>query len=275
MRPPLSGGTILITGASSGIGRELTRQLASRARALILVARRRDRLDELKQELEQKHPSLLVNIQACDLIDEAATDGMLDAVQAEVGDVDILINNAGFGDIALFEKTRWEKLDQMIRLNVLSLTRLTHRLLDGMLRRSRGGILNISSGLGLTFFPGAATYAGTKNYVTCFTEALRLELRGTGVVVSQVCPGPVRTEFYDIAGNPLDRPLPSFLFIDPDRCARIALSGFSRGKALIMPGLVMRLLVSLSRLTPRPLLRLFLRLVPIFLRRFERRSTSA
>ena len=120
-----------------------------------------------------------------------------------------------------------------------------------MLARGRGGILNVSSGLGLTFMPGAAVYSGSKHYVSAFTESLRLELRGTGVVVSQLCPGPVATEFLDVAGNPVGRPVPRLLELSAEQCARVALRGFARGRALIVPGLVARILIGLGRITPR------------------------
>ena len=181
---------------------------------------------------------------------------MLAAAQDEVGPIDVLINNAGFGDVCLFERSSWSKLEQMIRLNMLSLTHLTHRLLGPMLERGKGGVLNVSSGFGLTFTPSVAVYAGTKHYVTCFTEVLRLECRGTGVVVSQLCPGPVATEFLDIAGNPTGQQVPGVVEISAARCARVAIAGFLGGKALIVPGLVFKLLLWLGRLTPRFMLRL-------------------
>ena len=256
MKPPIKGGTILITGASSGIGLELARQLAGAARALVLVARREDRLQQLKSELLEQYPELQVSVQGCDLADTDATERMLDAVQDNVGQVDVLINNAGFGDVCLFERTSWSKLDQMIRLNVHSLTYLTHRLLGPMLERGRGGVLNVSSGFGLTYTPSVATYAGTKHYVTCFSEVLRMECRGTGVVVSQLCPGPVATEFLDVAGNPTGQDVPGVLEISAAHCARVAIAGFLRNKAIIVPGLVFGLLLWLGRLTPRFLFRI-------------------
>jgi uncharacterized protein len=256
MKPPLQNGTILITGASSGIGREMAKKLVYTAKALVLVARRLDRLQELKAELLGQNPKLIVCVQACDLTDEAATDRALEVALAEVGSIDVLINNAGLGDVRLFERTTLPKLELMLRTNVLALTRLTYTLLGPMLERGRGGILNVSSTLGLTFMPGAAAYSGTKHFVTAFTEGLRLELRGTGVVVSQVCPGPIPTEFESVAGNSMNRLTPSFVQISAERCAAIALHGFARGKALIVPGWVMKLVIGLARLTPRPLLRL-------------------
>ncbi len=241
----------MITGASSGIGLELARQLAGSARALVLVARREDRLNKLRDELVEQNPKLEVSVQGCDLADSEAAEQMLAAATDDVGPIDVLINNAGFGDVCLFERSSWSKLEQMIRLNMLSLTQLTHRVLGPMLQRGKGGILNVSSGFGLTYVPSVAVYAGSKHYVTCFSEVLRMECRGTGVVVSQLCPGPVATEFLDVAGNPTGQKVPGIVEISAERCAREAIAGFLRGKALIVPGLVFKLILWMGRLTPR------------------------
>ena len=256
MRPPIDGGTILITGASSGIGREMARQLAPRARALAVVARRRERLEELRSELVAAHPRLVVSVQACDLTDLESSERMVAAVQEELGDVDILINNAGFGDIGMFDRADWNKTQQMIRVNVETLTYLTHRLLAGMVARRRGGILNVSSGFGLNFMPGFSAYVGTKHYVTSFTECLRLETRSAGVVVSQVCPGPTETEFNEVMGVPGGLNAPALSRLTPARSARWALWGFERDRALISPGYIMKLLYFLGAWTPRWFLRL-------------------
>lgn len=262
--PPLDG-SILITGASSGVGLAMARRLASRARLLILTARRRQRLQTLADELSAARPALQVQIHPCDLSSPEAVEELAGQAEAN-GPVDVLINNAGIGDLELFERAGWEKLHQVMQLNVHALTRLSYRLLPGMLARGRGGILNVSSGMGLLFLPGMAVYAGAKHYVTAFSEALRLELRGTGVVVSQLCSGPVRTEFLAVAGNPYGR-LPGLLAISAERCARIALRGFARGKPLIIPGLHMKLLLGLARLSPRWLQRLCYGFLARWLRR--------
>ncbi len=263
MRPPLDG-RVLVTGASSGIGRELARLMAGRARSLVLAARRADRLEELASELRGAHASLQVQVHACDLavlgqVEELAR------VAGEGGPVDVLVNNAGFGDLQLFEQASWDKLRQMIQVNVLALTRLCTLLLPPMLERRRGGILNVSSGVGLAWLPGCAAYGGTKHYVTALTESLRVELRGTGVVVSQLCPGPVSSEFFDVAGD-LAR-LPRAFELTPAQCARVALRGFARGRALIIPGFLSKLMIGLGRITPRWLLRLVYSVVARDMRR--------
>lgn len=267
MQPPIDGGVVLVTGASSGIGREMARVLAPRAGTLVLVARRRERLDELAAELRAGRPALIVDVRPADLARAEDVDRLADEVLRDHGHVDVLVNNAGLGDIGLFEKAAWPKLEQMITVNVVSLTRLTHRLLPQMLARGRGGVLNVSSGFGLTWLPGTSVYAATKHYVTAFTEALHTELSGTGVVVSQLCPGPVPTEFEEIAGNPVGRPVPGIIAVTAEACARDAISGFSRGKAMIQPGLLIRLITTMGARTPRWMLRLMYRPVGRALRR--------
>lgn len=251
---------VLVTGASSGIGREMALQLAQAGvKSLILVARRAALLEELQRELLLKQPALKVMIYPCDLSEQTAIDSLLYFISREVGAVDILINNAGFGDYALFENTSWAKTEKMLRLNIEGLTYLSHKLVGPMIALGRGAILNVSSGLGFFFMPGMSVYAATKHYVTAFSEALRIELKGTGVVVSQLCPGPVATEFAEVAGTyELQAQAPSGVIIGAEQCAREALAGFARGQALIVPGEAMRVLTFLGRLVPRPLLRLAL-----------------
>jgi hypothetical protein len=253
---PIDQGVVVVTGASSGIGRELAAQIAGRARALALVARRKDRLEALRGELAARHPALRVLVFACDVTDRAEVDATLDAVKREAGDVDVLINNAGFGDLGVFDLTEWRRIDQMIALNVTSLAYLTHRVVGPMVARGRGGILQVSSGFGLTFMPGMAAYVGTKHFVTGFTESLRLDLAGTGVRVTQICPGPVATEFADNVGNFTGMDTPGVITISAERCARAAIRAFDRGRALVVPGALMKLLVLLGAWTPRWVLRL-------------------
>ena len=255
MRPPIDQGVVLVTGASSGIGLAMAEQLAPRAKVLVLVARRRERLEALREKLIAKHPALTVDVQACDLADRAAVDAMLTDVEARTGGIDVLINNAGFGDLGVFDLLSWEKTERMIDLNVTTLTYLTHRLVRPMVARGRGGVLNISSGYGLTFMPGLTAYIATKHYVTGFTEALRLDLTGTGVVITQSCPGPVKTEFMEGLGNFTGQDVPGFIEISAEKCARQTLRGFDRGRALVMPGFWIQLATILGMHTPRVLLR--------------------
>lgn len=265
---------MLITGASSGLGKEMALLLAPRAARLILVARRRDRLEALAADLKRAHPRLEVEIECCDLADREATSLLTDRLLERHGVIDVLINNAGLGDIGLFDRAEWQKLQMVMNVNMEALTLLTFKLLPPMIARGRGGVLNVSSGFGLTWMPGVAVYSASKHYVSAFTDALRTELTGTGVVVSQLCPGPVPTEFEEVAGNPVGRPVPAVVQVSPERCARTAIERFSRGDALIVPGLVIRFLIFLGTRTPRWLLRLMYRGIGPVLRRKSQSGIS-
>ena len=167
----------LITGASAGIGSEFARQLGSRVRSLILIARREERLNELRDELNQQHPNLTVSVRKIDLADRAQLNELLAWLDHERIDVDLLINNAGVGDSGAFATSNPIRNEQMTLVNVVSLTTLTRHLLPRMIARGRGGILNVSSSAGFLPIPDFAVYAATKAYVTSFSEALRAELR--------------------------------------------------------------------------------------------------
>jgi uncharacterized protein len=264
---PINGGVVLITGASSGIGRAFALEVASRARLLVLVARRKDLLEAVRAELIARRPSLQVLLFDCDVTDRAAVDAMLASAAREAGEIDVLLNNAGFGDLSTFDLSAWSRTEQMIAVNVTALAYLTHRLVGGMVARGRGAIVNISSGFGLTFAPGMASYIGTKHFVTGFSEALRLDLAGTGVRVTQVCPGPVRTDFNALAGNFTGLEPPALVSITAEACARAAVRAVDRGRALVVPGAVAGLLVFLGAWTPRWLLRLFYRPIARALRK--------
>ena len=254
MRAPLAESVALVTGASSGIGAEIARLLAKRVRHLVLVARRKERLDKLADEL--RSDDLEVTVQPCDLTDRAALEGMLDAVQANVGTVDILVNSAGFGDMGMFDLADWGKTERMIDVNVTALCYLTHRLVGPMVAQRRGGVLMISSGFGLAFLPGFAGYIGTKHFVTGFTESLRLDVKSRGVVVTQVCPGPVATEFEQNVGNFVGGHPQSFIEISAERCAKAAVRAFECGRAIVVPGVIVKIAMFLAAITPRWFLRL-------------------
>ncbi|MDQ3624259.1 MAG: SDR family oxidoreductase [Verrucomicrobiota bacterium] len=249
----------LITGASSGIGRELARQLAPEAATLLLVARRQDRLEALKNELA--HPGLTVLSYAVDLADDAQTDAFLTALGQSGRRVDFLINNAGLGDHGLFEESEWNRVKAMLDLNIKALTRLTHALLPGLVRSGRGAILNVSSIAGLLPLPKMAVYAATKAYVTSFSEALRAELRGTGVSVTALCPGPIETEFFEIAGRPNANekaPAPEFFKVPVEQVAREALDAVIRDRARVIPGWLVCFVMTITTLVPIFLLRVFI-----------------
>ncbi len=256
-RPPVDGGTVLVTGASSGIGRELAVQLAGRAGTLVLLARRTALLEELAAQLQARHPALEVVVLRADLSDEADVDRVVGEVRERVGPVDILVNNAGVGDEALFDRSEWRRTRQVLRTNVFAVAQLTQLLVPSMVARGRGGVLNIGSGAGLAVMPAGAAYCASKHFVDGFSEALRADLAGTGVVVTQVCPGPVESEFDEaagaaggIAGGP-----PQFLRISAAQCAKDAVAGFDRGAALVFPGRAYRIAMAMLPLLPRRLQR--------------------
>ncbi|CAA9218042.1 MAG: hypothetical protein AVDCRST_MAG42-364 [uncultured Chthoniobacterales bacterium] len=257
----LDGCTALITGASAGIGREFARQLAGRARALVLVARRRERLEELREELTARDPKLHIYIHVADIAEPAAIEqlnGFLDAQQIAV---DFLINNAGIGDHGPFATGDPKRLEAMLQLNVVALTKLTHRLLPSMISRKRGAILNVSSSASFLPLPRMAVYAATKAYVTSFSEALNAEVYKHGISVSALCPGPVHTEFNELARRSDERGerAPEFTYVAVEEVVRLGLAGIERNKAVVVPGLAMKAVMLVARLTPMPLLRLALR----------------
>ncbi len=261
----LNGARVLLTGASSGIGWAMAEQLAPRAKALALVARRVERLEELRDKLRAVNSALEVEVLPCDLTDSAARAALCAKVDELWGCPDVLINNAGLGDAGLFELSPLAKQRRMIELNCTALVDLTHHFLPGMVARGSGGILQVSSGFGLAWLPMFATYVGTKHFVTGFTECLRLEVLGQGVTVSQLCPGPVATEFEQHVENPFGMSPPGFLQISSEKCARQALRGFEKGRAMILPGFVNRVMMFFTGLSPRWMNRLVLGLsVPRF-----------
>lgn len=234
---------VMVTGASSGLGEAFARALAPRVRRLVLVARREDRLLMLRAELVAAHANLEeVRVCRADLADPGDFE---DLVRRECGEIDLLVNNAGLGDYGDFAGAEWVRVQTMMDVNMVALTRLTHAVLPGMRRRRRGGVIQVSSLAGEVFIPDFAVYAATKAYVTRFSEALRLEVREDGVTVVAVCPGPVATEFGAVArrGGRERRPLPlyNFLYTSAERVVSEALAAFTAGRARVFPGWPVRL----------------------------------
>ena len=247
----------LITGASAGIGREFARQLAGRAHSLILVARREQKLSELRDELTQQYPNLTVRIRKTDLADLAQLKELMAWIDSEKIDVDLLINNAGLGDVGPFATSDPIRNEQIMLVNMVALTSLTRHLLPEMIARKHSGILNVSSSAGFLPIPTFAIYAATKAYVTSFSEALRAELRGTGVSVCALCPGPVYTEFQEVAkrsGGQREGG-PEFVHVSVEQVVRDALTGLEGNRPLVIPGLPMKIGMFLVRITPMPILR--------------------
>jgi uncharacterized protein len=255
----LEGSSVLITGASAGIGREFARQLAGCAGSLVLVARRRERLEGLRDELTKCDPNLKVHVRVTDLSDDRSVLELCDWLERERFSIDLLINNAGLGDMGPFATSELQRVKEMLAVNITALTLLTRLLLPGMIVRRRGAILNVSSSAGFLPIAGFAVYAATKAYVTSFSEAIRAELRGTGVTVTSLCPGPVRTEFTEVAHRSAaawEKSSPGFTHVSVDDVVRTALDAVAAAKALVIPGFIMKLGMLLVRLTPMPLLRL-------------------
>ncbi|MGI9022064.1 MAG: SDR family NAD(P)-dependent oxidoreductase [Acidimicrobiales bacterium] len=239
----------LVTGASSGIGRAFAVELAAAGTDLVLVARRRDRLDDLATSLRESH-GRDVEVLAADLTDS----GGLSAVEArltdEVRPVDLLVNNAGLLTGGSFAELDIAEEEKEIRLNVLAPVRLTRAALPGMLARRRGGVVNVSSIASLQPLPHWATYAATKACLTSFSEAVHEEVRKRGVIVLALMPGFTRTELHDRPALP-EVAIPGALWMTPDQVVSSALKALDKGRASHVPGLANRAVAVLSRLTPR------------------------
>lgn len=255
----LDGSTVLITGASSGLGAEYARQLAPRAKCIILAARRRARLEELAAEIQ--HPGLQLHLLVVDLGDAEELERFVADVQALDLEIDVLINNAGLGDHGLFDTSDWARVKAMIDVNMMALTRVTHALLPPMIVRRRGSIVNVSSIASLLPLPHLAVYAATKAYVTSLSEALRAELRETGVTVTAVCPGPVDTEFGAVADRPgranAQRP-PELFKVPAEQVVRESLVAIETDRARIIPGWLVFLTMTLTTFLPIFVVRFFL-----------------
>jgi short-subunit dehydrogenase len=258
----LDGCSALITGASAGIGREFARQLATCARIIVLIARREQRLNELRDELRNRKPQLNVHVRVVDLCDRSHIDELIRWLEQDKIFIDLLINNAGLGDVGPFATSPLRRNDEMLQVNIVALTHLTRALLPQMILRRRGAILNVSSSAGFLPIPEFNVYAATKAYVNSFTESLRAELRGTGVTVTALCPGPVHTEFQANAqragGRPDDAPSP--VYVPVEQVVSDALAAIESDKPLVIPGALMKLAMFLVRITPLSIMRVAWRL---------------
>jgi short-subunit dehydrogenase len=254
----LSGCSALITGASAGIGREFARQLAARAGSLVLVARRMDRLEELRAELATTNPNLKVHCRAADLSQLNEVEELRRWLEAEKIAIDLLVNNAGLGDRGTFVTAEPERVREMLMVNIVALTTLTRALLPAMIEKKHGAILNVSSSAGFLPIRKMAVYAASKAYVTSFSEALRGEVRKAGINVTALCPGPVATEFGQVAQRRSSRPdqhSPGFMHVPVQDVVRAGLDGIELNKPVVVPGLVMKIAMLLVRLTPMAILR--------------------
>jgi len=249
----MSKGTALVTGASAGLGTGFARALAAQGHDLILTARRVDRLDALAVELRATHGVTVTTI-AADLADPAGAAGLI----AEIGKrglaVNTLINNAGFGANGPVAEVERGKLTGMIDVNCRSLVELCHAVLPGMIQMRSGGILNIASTAAFQPGPFMAVYYASKAFVLSFSEALHEEVRAHGVHVAALCPGPTRTEFFDVAGAKDDFVLRR-LAADPDKVIADGLAALAANRAVKVSGVGNAMMAASTRFTPRWILR--------------------
>ena len=242
----------LVTGASSGLGAAFAEALARRGFDLVVVARRRERLEALAEEMRGRY-EVAVQVLVADLTSAADLQSVESRVASDAA-LSILVNNAGFGTTGPFAETDPDREEAEIRLNVVALSRLTRAALPGMIARGTGGIINVSSVAALLPGPFHATYGATKAFVNSFTEALHEELRGTGVRVQALCPGFTRTEFQERAGL-TSQSVPSFAWMSPEYVVENSLAALRRGTLVCVPGAVYRALAALIALLPRSLVR--------------------
>jgi uncharacterized protein len=244
----------LVTGASTGIGEAIARDLASRGAHLVLVARSRDKLEALASELRDSGPAE-VEVLPADLTDREDLDRVAARLRRGDAPVDLLVNNAGVGQVGAFVDLDPEVADRQIRLNAIAPLHLAHALLTRV-REQGGGILNVSSIAASQPVPTMATYAATKAFLSSWSQALREELRDDPVHVTLLAPGFTRTPFVDAAEAGSEaRWIPGPLWDDPLEVARAGLDGVARDRALVVPGVVYRASVAASDVTPTALTR--------------------
>ncbi|MBQ9205225.1 MAG: SDR family oxidoreductase [Treponema sp.] len=248
--------TVLITGASGGIGAEFARLFAADGSDLLLVARREEKLAALKAELEAAY-HIKVAIHAQDLTQTGAAEALFEYSTAHGIEVDVLVNNAGFGDWGFFAESDVRKQQAMIQLNVATLTTLTHLFLPQMIARGNGHILNVASIA--SFMPGAkmAVYYASKAFVRSFSEALSVELKKTnsGVTVTALCPGPVKTDFWDTAEAGKSSLFKHFFFADAKSVARCGYKAIKKGKVLALPGFAIWISAVITKVFSRSFVR--------------------
>lgn len=248
---PSDSSTALITGASSGIGIELARLLAARGHHLTLVARREDRLEQVAEEISAPGgPG--ADVVPCDLADPEARGVMVGTLLGGQRKVEILVNNAGFGLTGRMFNNPPERHTEMIRLNIEAVVDLMDRFSPGMVERGKGGILNVASTAGFQPLPGMAVYAATKAFVLSMSEAAHTELSNRGVTVTALCPGPVRTEFAEVANlDAFESNTPDRMWMEADETARIGIEGFEAGKRVVIAGNLNKISAAGGRHLPR------------------------
>lgn len=238
---------VLITGASSGIGASLARRFAREGSSLVLIARRADRLAALAEELRRLTKT--VHTISGDLCEPDAIPKIVAEARDRTGPVDVLVNNAGAGEYGRFADQDVKALHMMIELNTRALIQLTHAILPQMIERHRGAILNIASTAAFQPTPYMAVYGATKSFVLSFSVSLWRELAGSGIHVTCVCPGPVKTEFFDRGGYETRRVDYLRHSVEPDWLADQAFRALSSRRVVFIPGIINRLAAFLTRFT--------------------------
>jgi uncharacterized protein len=242
--------TTLITGASSGIGRELARICAREGHHLVITARREELLNRLKDQLETEF-SVSVEIFPCDLAEPGSPEQIMEFVRKKDITVDILINNAGVGDYGIFYESDWPRQQSIIDLNIKALTHLTHLFLPGMVARKSGKILNLASVAGFMPGPLMSVYYASKNYVRAFSEALVNELRGSGVTVTVLCPGPTTSEFQQKANMQKSKLFDRFPVPSAAEVSEYGYRSMMKGKPVAVYGLINKVITSTIGMVPR------------------------
>ncbi len=257
---PTDSSTALVTGSSSGIGAEIARDLARRGHGVTLVARREDRLKALADELAEAH-HVRTEVIAADLTDAASRGALPGEIERRGLTVDILVNNAGFSTMGpVHRSTRDDEL-AMVRTNIEAVVDLCTIFVAGMVTRHRGAILNTASTAAFQPLPGQAVYGASKSFVLSYGRALGTELKGTGVTVTTLCPGPVETGFAEASGlsdAEAGESLPKFMWVEPDQVAQAAVAGLAAGRAVVIPGAANRAGAMLGHLIPKALILPFL-----------------
>jgi short-subunit dehydrogenase len=242
----------LVTGASSGLGAEFARRLAERGHAVTIVARRVDRLEQLREEITAAH-AVTVNVVGADLETKAGRASVISVLKTQ--SPWILVNNAGYGTRGALANLDPARERAEIQLNIVALHEFTLALLPALVRAGSGGIINLASTAAFQPIPYMATYAASKAFVLHFSEALAEEVRGTGVRVMALCPGPVRSEFSQVAGTDDYMRVASPMAMGVERCVAAALRAFDKGGAVCIPGALNFALAESVRIAPRALIR--------------------
>jgi hypothetical protein len=251
--PPKENTTALVTGSSSGIGADIARQLAGRGHGVTLVARREDRLQALAAELARDH-HVRAEVVAADLTDPDSRRALPVEMERRGLTVDILVNNAGFTTMGPVHRADRDAELSMVRTNVEAVVDLCTLFAAGMVTRHRGAILNTASTAAFQPLPGQAVYGASKAFVLSYGRALGAELKGTGVTVTTLCPGPVETGFAEASGlsdEEASAALPKIMWVPADQVAKAAVDGLAAGRSVVIPGTVNRMAASAAQVIPK------------------------